>query len=109
MKRIITFTLVVMAVWALETWWLNSRQANTSTTFALQQLDGSNADATRLRQFEAGEKISPGISGGVTPLSTWVCFSQHLQNAFAQNQMRGLRNTSPAPWMLWLTRLTGLI
>jgi len=37
MKRILTFGIVVMAVWALETWWLNSRQANTSTTFALQQ------------------------------------------------------------------------
>src|SRR5258706_11735425 len=106
MKRIITFTLVVMAVWALETWWLNSRQANTSTTFALQQLDGSNADATRLRQFEAGKNIAPVIAGAATLLAAWLCFGKLAKAPFNKIKARVLKTATLAMGVLCLTRLT---
>jgi hypothetical protein len=109
MKRILTFTLVVMAVWALETWWLNSRQASASTAFALQQFNGNNADAIRLRQFEAGKDIVPVIAGALTLLAAWLCFGKHLKAAFDKVKARLIKATALVLGLLCLTGLTGCI
>jgi hypothetical protein len=109
MKRMLTFTLVVLAVWALETWWLNSRQANVSTTFALQQFDGNNTDATRLRQFEAGKDVVHVVAGAITLIAAWLCFGKYVKAAFDKIKPRLFKATALVLGLLCLSGLTGCI
>ena len=71
MKRTLLFFLVVLAVWVLETGWLNSRQPRASAALALEQLNGGNNDAVKndLTNFFAARGVTittVGMFGGMT-------------------------------------------
>ena len=84
MKRLIIFTLVIAAVWSLQTWWLNSRQPEISTQLALRQFDGTDTSAANVRQFEAGKDACLVIAFAVTTLAAWMCFGSQLKAAFGK-------------------------
>ena len=108
MKRLLIFTMVTLAVWTLETWWLSSRQPDLSTGLALRQLNGANPDATALRRFEAGKDLAPMIAGGLTLLAAWVCFGRFARAAFDRIKARVFKATTMAVvGVLCLAGLTG--
>src|SRR5690242_1074168 len=81
MKRLLAFLMILIAVWSLETWWLNSLQAEISTKLALRQLGGLNADAARLRAFDAGKDAVHLLALTVTVLAALVCFGRQIKTA----------------------------
>lgn len=84
MKRLTLFLVIVGAVWAIETWWLNSRQPDVSTTLALRQMDASNADAAKLRTFDAGKDAATMLAGAITLLAAVACFGKDAKVAFGK-------------------------
>ena len=107
MKKLMTFALITLAVWSLESWWLNSRQPDFSTKFALQQFDGTNTNANHLRQFEAGKDLVHLVAGGITLLAAWVCFGSYAKAAFGKITARFVKATPVIVGLLCLVGLTG--
>ena len=81
MKRIVVFGVVIAAVWTAETWWLNSRQPGISSALALQQINGGNDVAEKLRAFDAGKDGVQVIAWAATALAAWLCFAPWLRAA----------------------------
>jgi hypothetical protein len=81
MKRLIFFMMVMLAVWSLDTWWLNNRQPEVSTNLALRQFDGTNASAANVRQFEAGKDAVHMMAFAMTVLAAWACFGREIKAA----------------------------
>ncbi len=104
MKRLITFALITSAVWALELWWLGSRQPGISTTLAMRQLSATAGDAANLRQFEAAKNAAPVLAGAVTLLAAWYCFGRFTKTAFEKIKARVFKAT---PLVLGLVCLAG--
>lgn len=82
MKRLILFAVMMLAVWTFEVWWLNYRQPEVSTTFALRQMDGTNASAAQLRQFDAGKDGVELVAFGMTAIAAWLCFGREAKAFF---------------------------
>src|SRR5882757_1787575 len=93
MKRLIIFTLVMLAVWSMETWWLNNRQPEISTTLALRQFDGTNSNAEKLRQFEASKDAATMIAFAISVLAAWMCFGREARAALNKIKARVLKAT----------------
>jgi len=106
-KRVLLFFAVVLAVRALETWWLSGRQPLASTTVALQQLNGGNSDAVKLHQFEAGKDFVHVFAGAITLLAAWLCFGRNATALFNQIKMRFFKTTTVVVGLLCLAGLTG--
>ena len=81
MKRIVMLGVVIAALWAAETWWLNSRQPELSSALALQQLNGGHEVAEKLRAFDAGKDGVQVIAWAATAFAAWVCFAPWLRAA----------------------------
>src|SRR3954470_22746033 len=77
MKRLIIFTVAMLAVWSWQIWWLNNRQPEVSTTLALRQFDNTNSSAANLRQFEAGKDAVHMIALAISVLAACLCFGSH--------------------------------
>ena len=92
MKRLLTFALITLTVWALETWWLSSRQPDISNGLALRQFDSANPDAGALRRFEAGKDLVPMLAAAINLLSAWLCFGRCAKGF--NGQMRELVEVS---------------
>lgn len=107
MKRLITFVIVLVALWSLETWWLNSLQPEISTTFALRQLDGRNADAASLRVFEAGKDGVTMFALALTLLAAVLCFGSGTKALWSKIRAQ-LSKAAPAmAGLLCAVTLTG--
>jgi hypothetical protein len=109
MKRLLTFALITLAVWALETWWLSSRQPDISNGFALRQFDGANPDARALRQFEAGKDLVPMLAGAITLLAAWLCFGRYAKAAFAWIKARVCKAAPVVVGLFCLAGMTGCV
>jgi hypothetical protein len=107
MKRLMMFLVVVTAVWSLETWWINSLQPDVSTRFALRQLDGSNADAGRLRTFEAAKDGVHVLAGMITVLAGLLCFGRELRTVIGRIAARFAKAAPIAIGALLVAGLTG--
>jgi SPFH domain / Band 7 family len=105
MKRLLIFLIVLISVWSLETWWLNSRQPEISTTFALRQLDGLNADAAKLRTFEAAKDGAPVLAGAVTLVAAMLCFGRQIKAGWDKIRARVCKT---APWLIGVLCVAGL-
>ena len=81
MKRLIFFTMVMLAVWSLETWWLSNRQPEVSTKLALRQFDGTDASAANMRQFETRKDAVHMMTFVITVLAAWMCFGREIKAA----------------------------
>jgi SPFH domain / Band 7 family len=109
MKRLLTFLMILIAVWSLETWWVNSLQADLSTRFALRQLDGLNADADRLRTFDAAKDAVHMLAVGITVLAAILCFGRQIKAVCEKIRSR-IGNAAPLLiGALCVTGLTGCI
>jgi hypothetical protein len=107
MKRLITFLIVVVAVWSLETWWLNSRQPEVSTRFALRQMDGLNADAAKLRTFEAAKDGVHVFGGMITVLAALFCFGKQARAVAGKVAARFAKAAPIVVGVLGVAGLTG--
>jgi hypothetical protein len=107
MKRLILFTMVVVAVWSLDTWWLNSRQPEISTAFALRQFDGTNSSAAQLREFEAAKDAAHVAAWWATGLAAGLCFGRPLKGAFDRIRARAFKSTSVIAGLLCVMALSG--
>lgn len=66
MKRLVVFSLLVALLWATETWWLSFREPAIATSLTLAQLNGNDATAERLRQFEATQETTRTVAWFLT-------------------------------------------
>ncbi len=107
MKRTLLFFLSVLAVGALETWWLSSRQPQAATRLALQQFDGGNSDAGTLRKFDAAKDLVHIGAGAITLLAAWLCYGRYAKAAFDKIKARLLRATPVVLGALCLVGATG--
>ncbi len=107
MKKLMTFTLITLAAWSLENWWLTSRQPDFSMKFALEQFDGTNTNANHLRQFEAGKDLVHLVAGGITLLAAWVCFGGFVKLVWKKISARFAKAAPVAVGLLCLVGLTG--
>ena len=107
MKRLILFTLVMLAVWSFETWWLNSRQPEISTKLALRQFDGTNSTAANLRQFDAGKDAVHLMAFAISALTAWLCFGAQAKMAFGKIRARVLKAMPVLIGLLCVSALTG--
>ena len=107
MKRTLLFFLVVLAVWVLETWWLNSGQPRASAALAIDQLNGGKNDAAKLREFDAAKDVVHVAVGAVTLLAAWLCFGPHARVAFGKIKARLFKTTRVVVGLLSLAGLTG--
>src|SRR5213592_4623543 len=108
-KRLLLFLLVLLAAGALETWWSGGHQPRASAALALEQLNGGNSDAAKLREFEAGKDIVHLLLGAITLLAAWLCFGRYATAAFDKIKARVLKTTTVLAGMLCLTGLTGCL
>jgi len=102
MKKLMTFAVITFAIWAVEIWWFGSRQPGISTTLAMRQMDGSNASAAELRQFEAGKDSVATAAWLVTALAAWLCFGGTVLKALRKS---GTRLFKTMPLLLGLAGL----
>jgi SPFH domain / Band 7 family len=109
MKRLMTFAVITLAVWFVETWWLSSSQPDNSTRLALRQFDGANQDASALRRFEAGKDAVPMVAGAITFLAAGVCFGRYVKAAFDRIKARVFKATPLVIGLCCLAGLTGCI
>jgi hypothetical protein len=79
MKRIITFGLLATILWTTETIWLTSRQPEISKALALQQVNGGDQAARRLREFEMLKGGVHVVTGTLTFLVALACFNAWLR------------------------------
>ena len=79
MKRMVMLGVVVTAIWAAQTWWLNSRQPDISSALAVQQLNGGNDSAEKLRLFGAAKDAVHLAAWALTVLAAVVCFRPWLR------------------------------
>src|SRR3954470_14625342 len=93
MKRLIIFTVAMLAVWSWQIWWLNNRQPEVSTTLALRQFDNTNSSAANLRQFEAGKDAVHMIALAISVLAACLCFGSQARAAFSKIKARVLKAT----------------
>ena len=107
MKRLFTFVIILIAVWSLETWWLNSCQPDISTTLALRQLDSLNANAARLRTFEAGKDAVHVLAGTIALLAAVLCFGRQIRGACDKIRARVFKVTPLVIGVLSVAGLTG--
>lgn len=107
MKRLILFTMVVFAVWSLETWWLNSHQPEVSTKLALRQLDGSDSSAANIRLFEAGKDAAHLMAFAVTLFAALLCFRGDIKAALAWLKARVLKIAPVIVGLLCAVSMTG--
>jgi hypothetical protein len=109
MKRLLTFVLITLTVWALETWWLSRRQPDISTRFALRQFNGANPDAGSLRQFEAGKNLVPMLAGTINLLAAWLCFGRYAKTTFTWIKTRGFKTAPVVIGLFCLAGMTGCV
>jgi hypothetical protein len=107
MKRLIFFMMVMLAVWSLDTWWLNNRQPEVSTNLALRQFDGTNASAANVRQFEAGKDAVHMMAFAMTVLTAWACFGREIKAALNWLTARVLKRAAVVIGLLCIAGLTG--
>lgn len=107
MKRLITFTLIMLNIWSLEIWWLSYRQPEVSTKLALRQFDGSDASATALRQFDASKDAASLIACAVSVLTAWVCFGSRVKTVLGKIKGRMMKATPLVVGLLCIAGLTG--
>lgn len=107
MKRLIIFTLVIAAVWSLQTWWLNSRQPEISTQLALRQMNGTDSSAANLRQFEAAKDAGHVIAFALTLLAAVLCFGSQMKAALGKIAARVLKAAPVVVGLLFIAGLTG--
>ena len=94
MKRIVVFGVVVAALWAAETWWTYSRQPALSSALALQQLNGGDLPAERLRTFDAVRDAVPVAAWALTVLTAVGCFGPAVARGLRHR--RSTRNGAAA-------------
>lgn len=109
MKRLILFTVVIAAVWSLETWWLNSRQPEISTNLALRQMNGTDSSAANLRQFEAAKDAGHVMAFVLSVLVAWMCFGRQMKAALGKIAARVLKTAPVVIGLLFITVLTGCV
>lgn len=109
MKRLILFTMVMLAVWSLDTWWLSSRQPEVSTKLALRQFDGTDASAAQVRQFEAGKDAVHMMAFAITVLAAWMCFGRQIRAALNWVTARVLKRAAVVIGLLCLVGFTGCV
>ena len=109
MKRLITFAAITCTVWALETWWFNSRQPNISTTLALRQFDQPNHNAASLREFEAAKDAAPVAAGAITLLAAWFCFGRYAKTAFGNIKARMIKSAPIVLGLVCVMTMTGCV
>ncbi len=107
MKRLILFTLVMLAVWSFETWWLNSYQPEISTTLALRQFDGNGSNAPHLRQFEAAKDGAHMIAFAISVFTAWFCFGAQAKVVLSKIKAHLLKATPLIIGLLCISVLTG--
>ena len=107
MTRTFLFLLVLLLVCGLEAGWLSGRQPRAATALAIQQLNGGNGDAAKLRQFEAAKEFVHVIAGAVTLLAAWLCFGRYAAAAFNRIKARLAKTTTTVVGLLSLVGLTG--
>ena len=81
MKRIVVFGVVIAAVWVAETWWSSSRQPDISSALALQQLNGGDLAAEKVRTFDAAKDGVHVFAWALTVLAAAACFGPQLRRA----------------------------
>src|SRR5512140_2273146 len=74
MKRILILAVVAAALWTAETIWLATRQPEISSRLALNQVNGGNADARNLREFESVKDLAHGVTGSLILLTGLLLF-----------------------------------
>ncbi len=75
MKRIVVFGLVTGTAWAAERFWLSSTQPKLTSSLAVQQLNGGEAVAEKLRTMQNYADAVPVIAWAVTVGAAIVCFA----------------------------------
>ncbi len=88
LRRILSFGLVTTAVFSLELWWSNVYSAGHSTLLALQQLNGGNANAAQLREFEAAKDSVHVVAFTIIALTAWLCFHSYAQAVLEKVKQR---------------------
>src|SRR5262249_5376747 len=109
MKRLIPFLVIVGFVWFLDTWWINGPQPEVSTQFALRQFDGHNADAARLRTFEAVKDGAHVLAGIITVLAALLCFGREMRTVIGWIAARFAKAAPLVIGSLCVAGLTGCI
>src|SRR2546423_5626245 len=107
MKRLTLFTVMMLAIWSFETWWLNTRQPDVSTKFALRQFDGTDSSAAKVRQFEAAKDAVHMIAFAITVLAAWLCFGSQAKTVLGNVKARVLKATPLIIGILCVAGFTG--
>ena len=107
MKRLITFTLIMLNIWLTEIWWLSYRQPEVSTKLALRQFDGTDSSAAKVRQFEASKDATAMIACAISALAAWMCFGGLAKTMLGKIKGRVLKATPLLVGLLCIAGLTG--
>src|SRR6266567_3431187 len=83
MKRIIIFGIVAAVLLTAENIWLSARQPDISRALALQQINGGDAAARRLREFESLKDGLHVLVGALIVLAAMGCFNASLRRGLA--------------------------
>lgn len=109
MKRLITFTLIMLNIWLVEIWWLSCRQPEVSTKLALRQFDGTDTSAAAVRQFDTAKDASPMIVCAISALAAWMCFGSQARKVLGKIKARVIKATPLVVGLLCIAGLTGCI
>lgn len=107
MKRLITFTLIMLNIWLVEIWWLSYRQPEVSTKLALRQFDGTDSSAANVRKFDAAEDAAPLIACAISVLTAWICFGSQAKSVLGKIKGWVVKATPLIVGLLCIAGLTG--
>jgi len=104
--RVAAFAVIALIVHATQTWWLARIQPESSTSRAVRQLNGDDADAAAVRWFETEKNLLELAGAAALIAAAALLFQQPLRRAFARSwRQRALT----LPLLLLTSSLTGCI
>src|SRR4051794_20483188 len=97
MKRLMIFGLIAGSLWTGEAVWLMTNQPKISASLAVNQLNGGEDAAARLREYESLKDASTEITGALTLIVAWLCFESLIRAGLglATHAIRGLGRQTP--------------
>jgi SPFH domain / Band 7 family len=109
MKRLVLFGMVAVTVWTAENLWLTARQPRISSTLAIQQVNGGEPAAERLRAFEVMKDAAQWLAACLIVASGAICLAPWVRRA----GKRLAEHTSRTRWARFFGRgapcLLGLV
>ena len=98
--RVLAFGLFTLVVGVAEIWWWAAAEPGAATRLAVQQLNGGDLEASRLRTFDAGKDSVQVIVGMAVLLAALACFGNYLKS-FVEKLIQRSSRTVPVISGCW--------